>query len=120
MHAPSLMSHGVGFATGAGGGGGGGGGVSEDEGEGTTDEEDGAEDDGAEDDGAEEDGAVDDEGGGAVGVSACTAPCAHPATDINATAASSIRIAHPLSDSSFAEVDDRRITQVAKRRARLR
>ncbi len=124
MHAPSLMSHGVGFTTGAGGGGGGGGGVwEEDEGEGTTDEEDGAEGDGAEDDGAEEDDAegddAEDEDGGTVGVSACTAPCAHPATDINATAASSIRIAHPLSDSSFAEVDDRRIPQVAKRRARL-
>jgi hypothetical protein len=93
------MSHGVGFTTG--GGGGGGGGVSDDEDVGAGDEED-------------------TEDGGAVGVSACTAPEAHPATDINATAASSIRIAHPLSDSSFAEVDDGRITQVAKQRARLR
>lgn len=85
MHAPSLIVHGVGFTTG--GGGGGGGGVSEDgtgDGDGDGDGEDG------------EDGEAETEDGGAAGVSACTAPCAHPATDINATAASNIRIAHPL------------------------
>jgi hypothetical protein len=105
------MSHGVGFTTGAGGGGGGGG-VSEEDGGGVA--EDGA--------GAEEleDGTADTEVGVAAGVSACTAPWAHPATDINATATSRTRIAHPLSDSSFAEEDDRRITRVARRRARLR
>jgi hypothetical protein len=113
------MSHGVGFTTGAGGGGGGGGGVTDD-GEGATGVEDGAAEDGGAAEGDEGSADDDDECGGAAGVSACTAPCAHPATDINATAASSIRIAHPLSDSSFAEVDDRTITRVAKRRARLR
>jgi hypothetical protein len=97
MHAPSLMSHGVGFTTGAGGGGGGGG-VSEEEGAADDEDgtpEDGTPEDGTPEDGTPEDGAEDNEGGGAVGVSACTAPCAHPATDINATATSSIRIAHP-------------------------
>ena len=81
MHAPSLMVHGVGFATGGGGGGGGG----------ASDEDTGAEDTGAD----EAEGAAEDEGGGAVGVSARTAPCAHPATEINATATSSIRTANP-------------------------
>jgi hypothetical protein len=96
------MLHGVGFTTG--GGGGGGGGVSEDEGGGAGEEV-----------GTEEDTG----GGGAVGVSACTAPCAHPATDINATAASNIRIAHPLVIPSSADEDDGGMTEVATRRARL-
>lgn len=105
MHAPSLMVHGVGFTTG--GGGGGGGGASDDVGGGV---EGGASEDGADDDA---------EDGGVVGVSACTAPCAHPATDINATATSSILIAHPLVVPSLAEVDGGRCSQVATARARL-
>lgn len=104
MHAPSLMLHGVGFTTGGGGGGGGGGGVSEDEGGGA---------------GEEGDTEGDTGGGGTVGVSACTVPCVHPATDINAIAASNIRIAHPLVIPSFADVDDGGMTEVATRRARL-
>ncbi|GLY52555.1 hypothetical protein Lesp01_62110 [Lentzea sp. NBRC 102530] len=102
MQAPSLIEHGVGFTTG-----GGGGGVSED----------GAVEDGAvEDGGVEDDSTEDDEGGPDVGVSACTELCAHPASDINATAATTIRTAHPLVVPSLAEVDDRRITRVAQRR----
>lgn len=87
MHAPSLMVHGVGFTTGGGGGGGGG----------ASDEDTGADGAGAGGTGADEaEGATEDEGGGVAGVSACTAPCVHPATDINATATSSIRTANPL------------------------
>jgi len=100
--------HGVGFTTGGGGGGGGG----------ASDDVEGGVEGGASEDGADDD-AEDDEDGGVVGVSACTAPCAHPATDINATATSSILIAHPLVDPSLAEVDDRRSAQVATARARL-
>ncbi|GHH61855.1 hypothetical protein GCM10017774_88740 [Lentzea cavernae] len=101
MHAPSVIVHGVGLTTGGGGGGGG-----------VSDDEDGG-------GGADEEDAGEDEDGGAGGVSACTAPCAHPATDTNATAKSSIRIPHPRARPSLAEVDGGRITEVATARARL-